>query len=75
MRRAAILIGPEYGTVSRPDLTAARFIPGVCGVFTSSSSACTTRTPCRRHFDSPFACIWGPRDCLVDEHYGRPRAQ
>src|SRR5689334_6852633 len=33
-------------------IAAARFIPGVCGVLMSSSPACTTRTPCRRHFDS-----------------------
>src|ERR1700720_3763177 len=33
-------------------IAAARFMPGVCGVLTSSSLECTTRTPCRRHFDS-----------------------
>src|ERR1700730_5157904 len=38
-------------------MAAARFIPGVCGVLTSSSSACTTRTPCRRHFDAVGAVM------------------
>ena len=35
---------------------AARFIPGVCGVLVSSSSACTTRTPCcfQSVWDSSF---------------------
>src|SRR3954452_5620560 len=29
-------------------MAASRCIPGVCGVFESSSPACTTRTPCSR---------------------------
>src|SRR4051794_9140074 len=33
-------------------IAAARFMPGVCAVLISSSFACTTRTPCRRHFVS-----------------------
>src|SRR5437016_10229639 len=33
-------------------IAAARFIPGVCAVLTSSSFACTTRTPRCFHFDS-----------------------
>src|SRR3954464_8101153 len=32
-------------------IAAARFMPGDCGVFTSSSSACTTRTPRSRQAD------------------------
>src|SRR5215207_7423090 len=47
-------------------IAAARFIPGVCGVFTSSSSACTTRTPLSRQSDpvslSVIAGLPAPRD-------------
>src|ERR687898_2307100 len=38
-------------------IAAARFIPGVWGVFTSSSSACTTRTPRRRQSARPPSAV------------------
>src|SRR6266436_5653391 len=45
-------------------IAAARFIPGVCAVLVSSSLACTTRTPCKRHFAVFASLIGGLLDLL-----------
>src|SRR5437773_10371059 len=57
-------------------IAAARFMPGVCGVLTSSSLACTTRTPCRRHLDSFDCFISTPQFAIApDASDQRLRAQ
>src|SRR5712691_6093809 len=38
-------------------IAAARFMPGVCAVLTSSSFACTTRTPSNFQFDPDVAIV------------------
>src|SRR5213075_710749 len=41
-------------------IAAARFMPGVCAVLVSSSFACTTRTPCRRHLETVVSVMVCP---------------
>jgi len=56
-------------------MAAARFMPGVCGVLTSSSLACTTRTPCRRHLDSSDCFISTPLQFAIAPDAADQRAR
>src|SRR5579863_5378480 len=62
---ASMVTVPAHRRVApvSPVVTAARrFMPGVCGVFASSSPARTTRTPSRRHREDGL--LTGPSGLL-----------
>src|SRR3954471_16143046 len=53
-------------------IAAARLMPGVCGVFGSSSSACTTRTPLSRQSGRPPMGQVSRCDLQCDSRHRRP---